>query len=930
MPPQVFISYSHKDKKFCDELYDQLLPLERAGRAKIWRDDRKIRAGSQWRDEINAQLDQSQIVLLLVSSNFFGSDYCNQVEVPRALERHAAGQARVIPVILSPVYWQELFGEFHALPRGAKPVILWKFRGEAYENITRGVREALPVDPEAGPRPSPESSPASGPASGQDGYSQAHDSYFYNLPQPPTRFVGRKKERQQIKKLISKEVSLLVLLGSPGSGKTRLAQKVAEDLALEFESGACFVPLDRIDEPALVPSAIAEALRIQQPERTDIKENLKNYFSGKRMLLLLDNFEHLISDGKDSAVEFIVDLLAGNPLLKVLITSREDVAIQGQREPLPDLLPSDAVELFLQSARAVNRRAVQEMDRAQVAEICARLQYIPLAIDLAAAQSDVFLPPEMLPRLKRQLPFLKRRWAGIPKRHQTMWAAIEWSYNLLDSPEVQAFLTRLSVFSGGWVPESAAEVCNAENFLKIDVEPVLVSLVRKNLLRRETGTSELRFTMLDVVREFGAKLLERSHDGDELQRLRGLHARHFTELAEAAERRITSDRRKGELQRLEAEHANFREALGWCQKNDRELGLRLAGALFWFWNLRSHFSEGSAWFEGLLAQTPPAGCPWAHAKALYGAGGLAFLQGDYETASRRLAESVKMWLGLEDERGLAYALVLQGAVASHQGDFDPALKSEQKSVEIFRRLGDRWGHALALNDLGNVYRLKGEYKEARKFFYDSLHLWRSMGDEWGLPLTLSNLGFLEMFDRDFHGARKTLKEALEIQRQAKDVWGLAETLKVLADLAVRLERYEEAETLYRESLALNRQIGRKPFAIGCLAGLATVAAEVGPPEYAERLFEAVESLRGSSSVPVKAFDSEKYDLALEKHRSRSPVAGELDAASRAGLDVDWTKIIQFALQARAVAPASRPAELRAGATGRTGTSRRKAEVVDLR
>jgi tetratricopeptide (TPR) repeat protein len=365
--------------------------------------------------------------------------------------------------------------------------------------------------------------------------------------------------------------------------------------------------------------------------------------------------------------------------------------------------------------------------------------------------------------------------------------------------------------------------------------------------------------MADLIREYALCCLRR--DGGEAD-LRRRHAEFFLGLAERANAGIKTTERVSHLGRLDEERDNLRAALEWScsESGDRELSLRLAGALFWYWNLRAEFSEGRSWLKRALGERRAA-----RARALYGAGGMAFLQDDFEAARPLVDESVAIWrsLGPEHERDLGYALTILGMTALGQNHLDFALESATECVEIFRKhkAEDRWGLALALNDLGNVRRRRGEISEALELYKESLALWMDLGDTWGLPLTRSNLGFLLMMDKKFADARCELEEALEIQRSMNDRWGSAETLKYLGDLAVRERSYQEAEAHYLESLQRNQESGRRQFMIGCLAGLAVSSAGKRLTKLAAFLFGAVRSLREECEVSERIFDEEMFQQA---------------------------------------------------------------------
>lgn len=724
---------------------------------------------------------------------------------------------------------------------------------------------------------------------------------------PAAPFVGRKSEIQKAMSLLrKKEVRVLVLHGEGGVGKTRLAQHLLEQLKGELRDGACPVYLKRASDFTLI-SEIGRALDIREAEDVSAQDSTKQFLRTKEMLLLLDNFEHL------SYVESRVgELVKECPGLKVLITSRRtlDDLKEIQNLPVPPLslppegkltskrlLQSDAVALFQQHASMVDPEFEVTACGKEVAAICEALGGNALAIEVTAARINWYKPPEMLARLKQ---YLKGEGdAGLALR-ETIHASVDWSYSLL-SPDEQLLFRRVSVFAGGCTPEEAGEICDGG--LKVDIRVGLERLADFSLLRRDLRDPKApRFSMLDMVREYA---LERLKESQEAAGLRRLHAGYFVRLAEQADERIQSKERDAALALLNAERANLRAAFEWCQSEggDRELGLRLSGALFWFWNLRADFSEGRAWLEEALQD-----CKVARAKALYGAGGLAFLQGDYGAARLLLDESVRLWRGLgpAHERGLGYALIILGMTVMGQEentDLDLALSCEAESVEIFRRheTEDGWGLALALNDLGNVHRRRGNLDEAARSYRESLARWQALRDPWGLPLTLSNLGFLQMMQKMYPDAREMFERAQDIQEKAGDTWSLAETRKYRGDLEVRSGQNREAGYLYRESLEGNRKIGRKQFMVGCLSGLAVVAAREGRHRVAARLSGAAGFLREHGEVSPRIFDCEQFSetfdrLPAEVRESKEFQAGLKEGMRDEPLNVKLDQTIAYALE----------------------------------
>jgi predicted ATPase/transcriptional regulator with XRE-family HTH domain len=440
------------------------------------------------------------------------------------------------------------------------------------------------------------------------------DTRSNNLPAQPTRLIGREIEVACVCDLLRHPDRRLITLTGPGGiGKTRLALQVAGELLDEFAHGVWFVNLAPIGDPALVIATIAQALGIKKNGVQLIAESLKAYLREKQLLLLLDNFEQVV----EAAVQ-VADLLAAAPGLKVLVTSRAALHLSGEHELMvpPLALPErqsnmdvarltqyEAVRLFIERARAVRADfAVTNENAPAVAEICHRLDGLPLAIELAAARVKLFPLQPLLARLSSRLTFLTGGARDLPARQQTIRALIDWSYELLDGAE-KALFARLGVFVGGSTLEAAEVVCNVDDNLLLKVADGVASLLDKSLLRQvEAGNSEQRFTMLETIREYA---LERLAANGEEETIRQQHAAYFLALAQAAEPMLSSARRPMWLEQLETEHDNFRAVLSWsrARSDDSRYELRLTAALWWFWYFRGHASEGHRWLEDALART---------------------------------------------------------------------------------------------------------------------------------------------------------------------------------------------------------------------------------------------------------------------------------------------------------------------------------------
>ena len=501
------------------------------------------------------------------------------------------------------------------------------------------------------------------------------------------------------------EVRLLTLTGPGGTGKTRLGLQVAADLLDEFSDGVFFVALASITEPELVASTIARALGVKESAEQSLMEGLKNYLRDKHLLLVLDNFEQVLE-----GAPLVRELLVACPKLKVLATSRIPLRLYGEQEypvpplslpdpgvmpPLEALTQYEAVRLFVERARAVKADfQVTNENASAVAEICARLDGLPLAIELAVARLKVLTPQKMLDRLGDRLKLLTRGARDLPERQRTLRATMEWSHALLEEGEKVLF-ARLSVFVGGRTIEAIEAVCDAEGDLPMEALDGVESLVDKSLLREEGTGGEPRFVMLETVHEYAREKLQESGEAEELRRL---HARYFLSLAEVETGTYKGGGRAEWFQLLEDEQDNFRAALSWSLESDEvEFGLRLAAALQPYWTRRGHYGEGCRWLEDVLEKQGPASAE-ARAEAQNAMGWLAYWQGDIERASNAAEEGLLLCkrAGIE-ARVTNHLRILVGFTAeilTH--DYKRATELFEESLELSRNAGDKWTTAASL------------------------------------------------------------------------------------------------------------------------------------------------------------------------------------------------------------------------------------------
>lgn len=610
-------------------------------------------------------------------------------------------------------------------------------------------------------------------------------------------------------------------------------------------------------DPALVVPAIARTLGIKEIAGQSPHQTLIASLRNKRLLLLLDNFEQVIA-----AVVVVAGLLAACADLKILITSRSALHIRGEYEwpvqalsvPAPDwfadptaLMQSAAVRLFVQRATAVKPDfRVTTANSAAVAAICVRLDGVPLAIELAAARIKVLLPGTLLARLERRLPLLTDGASDLPARQRTMRGAIDWSYALLSTDEQRLF-RQLSVFAGGCSLEAAEIVGNALSDGAVDVFAGLASLVDKSLIRSETQANAERFTMLETVREYGLERLEASRETAAVQRA---YATYFLSLAEVAEPRLTGPDQAVALAHIEGEHDNLRAVLRWTrEQHEGETGLRLAGALWRFWQGHGYLDEGREWLEGLLAlaergdhDAPPS----VRAKALIGAALLAFRQNDYRRAAILSEESLALYREMGDRGGIADALNTLGLVADNLGDPHHAAALYKESLALYRELGSIWEIATSLNNLGVLARAQGEYVRASAFLEESLIRRRNLGDTWGIAQSLTNLGLIAQDQGDYAGAAPLHKESLLLRKTLGDRQGIAIALANLGHIAWVQGDSFRATLLFEESLALSRALGDRRTTARALSGLGDIARQHGDVTRATALYE--ESLMLSRTV----------------------------------------------------------------------------------
>jgi len=627
----------------------------------------------------------------------------------------------------------------------------------------------------------------------------ALDHYRHNLPTQPTVLIGRERETHAVVEWLRRpETRLLTLTGPGGIGKTRLALQAAADLLDDYPDGVWFVPLATVRDPQALADAIATVLSMPVAPQPGLPEQLGAFLRRKRLLLVLDNFEQLVS-----AAPLVGALLADAPGVQTLITSRTVLNLYGEQElPVPPLeLPDPrqpttpdrvpqyaALRLFIERAHAVRPDFVVTNETAPVlAEICARLDGVPLAIELAAARSRLFPPRALLQRLDRSLSVLTGGAQDRPARHQTLRDTIAWSYDLLDIAE-QTLFTRLGVFAGGWTLEAAEQVCGdadtpdpllAVSLPHDDIAPLLESLVSKSLVRLETDVGDApRFTMLETIREF---MRERLHASGEAGAIHRRHAEALLELAMTFDPVLDGPPRTTILDALERDQANLHAACAWSSVHLPEIFQRLALALGCFWDERHHWQTGRHWLE--LALTQATAPTQLRAHLLGHVAILAHQQGDGARADSASVERLRILKTLDDPVGIAATLSDQSWMAERHGAFGVAIQHGIAALEQYQALRDLPGQAQILTRLGEQYRLSGDNTSATSAFEQALVLYRTLGQHSREAYLLRHLGHLAVQRGDPIGAEDAYAASQAIAAAIGDVDGVLRVLRGRAWLA---------------------------------------------------------------------------------------------------------------------------------------------------
>src|SRR5258708_7952192 len=630
------------------------------------------------------------------------------------------------------------------------------------------------------------------------------------LPAPLTSLIGRARGVAAVCRLLSRpEVRLRRLTGTGGVGKTRLSLQIAADLRDRFTDGVFVVNLAPLTDPELVVSTIALALGVREQANQAMLKNLQDYLWEKQLLLVLDNFEQIVT--------------AAPVLVQLLVTSRTLLHLSGEYEfvvpplTLPDLRnppPLDqmteygAIHLFLDRAQAANSDfALTRENAPAIAAICQQVDGLPLAIELAAGRSKFFSLQALLSGLRNRLKLLVGGAQDLPLRQQRLRGTIAWSYDLLKEAEKTLF-RRLAVFIGGCTLEAAEAVCHANRDLGEDVRDIAARLVDKSLLKQEAAIDgEPRLLLLETLREYALERLEASSEAEALRRQ---HATFFLALAEEAYPKTRSAEQSIWFKHLEADHDNLRAALHWTlERKEAQMGLQLAGALLGVWGSCNHERGGGNWVAQGLGQTGGEADTLARAGAPPGVGLLLWAQGDFPEVQQVLEESVLVGreVGAAGKLELANALGLLGDVALRQGNASIAKELAGESLQVFQEVGEAWGIAMALRLLGETTLELGDLEAARSLLEESVALLRLVGDKLMLALPLDALGLVALQQGDDTSARTYFEEALAIAREMEGKKYAADALTHLGAVDLRRGEYHESLAFYQQSFELNLEYG---------------------------------------------------------------------------------------------------------------------------
>ena len=707
-------------------------------------------------------------------------------------------------------------------------------------------------------------------------------------------FIGREKELAEVKRLLG-ETRLLTLTGSGGSGKTRLALAVASEHLEWFEDGVWMIELASLADPSLVAQAVASALGVREQPGRSLSESLSDYFASKKLLLVLDNCEHLI----EACAELAEALLRYSPELRVLATSREALGITGEVAwpvpslSLPDLrrmpdiesLPQyESARLFVERAVAANPTfTLTEQNASAVAQVCYRLDGIPLAIELAAARAKVLSVEEVADRLDDCFRVLSAGGRTTRPRHKTLHSTMDWSHELL-SDEERTLFRRLSVFSGGFSLQAAESVCAGEDVERNGVLDLLSHLVDKSLVVAGEEGGKTRYRLLETVRQYGS---ERLSESDEAAEIRERHAGYYLTLAEEAEPELKGEGQLTWLERLEREHDNLRASMRWLlERGELETAARLGWALWLFWGIRAHFAEGRRSMEqALSAEGSGAMSASARAQALFVVGMMANYQGDHLSADPPIKESLGLFRKLEDKSGTAWALSNASIAAIGLGQHQQAINLIEESVDLFLEVGEKWGASIQYCFLAVAWRDRGDHGRAKPLAERGLALSREVGERQGISSVLYTLATLAQAERDHERAKDLFEEGLRLSAELRNEADVAHFLEGLASTAEAEGRIERAACLWGAEETLLGNIEAAVYTYVPDRSLHRSRVDAARSRLGEEAFEAAWS-EGRAMTPEQAIQ-----YALEQVAAPKQAAAEANPAGLSAREAEVLRLV---------------------------------------
>jgi predicted ATPase/transcriptional regulator with XRE-family HTH domain len=676
------------------------------------------------------------------------------------------------------------------------------------------------------------------------GFSSSH---LNNLPEPPSILFGRDRDLISIRKrLLTDGVRLLTLLGPPGVGKTSLAIQAAHSLLSEYDDGVYYVSLASISDSSFAAAAIAQVFGVNETQLHPYAQRLKEYLRDKHLLLILDNFEQILS-----ASTFVNGLLSECLWLSIIVTSRAPLRIRYERQypVLPLEVPAGiqtgfdlgnlhrypAIALFLERARAAKPDFTLTSENAgAIASICARLNGLPLAIEFVAAWIKVLSPQELLEQIEGQWMLHINGLSDASERHNNLYSAIHWSCMLL-SPLAQVLFYRVGIFSSSWALEAVKSIMSdLAPQDSIAIVDAMSTLVNSSLVVQFEQNGGARFKLLKIIQFYA---LEQLGNRGEEKAVRQRHAEYYLALAEEGDRHLRAVEQIGWLSRFHAESENFTAALSWFFQYDPESGVRLAGRLGWYWNMCGMVSEGRLWLDKALnCEVSPA--PAWRTKLLTAAGSLAWQQGDITAMSTFTNENIILCKesGKVDtwDQGMAFSAL--ALAAFYQADQNLASSASEQCLALFKLAEDRWGVALALTLVGEVCLLLHDYSGACSHYSEALSIFRETGDRWAIGAVLQDWGYANFLQGDLHAARARLEESIALHHQVGERFSRAYSLNILAQIVHQQDQIQLAASLFNESLDLFKQMGIETRTADVMANLARVVQATGHYQLAVRLY----------------------------------------------------------------------------------------------